>query len=96
MHITENLEKELKVEIDNIAKTISSFALDDAMQWIFDEYKNCMIIGREDFENTLDKILDADYESKPIFQLLKNNIEKYGAPKAYLNVSRKYLNQSVG
>tara|TARA_R110000823_G_scaffold22119_1_gene66334 strand:+ start:233 stop:523 length:291 start_codon:yes stop_codon:yes gene_type:complete len=95
MNITENLERELKIEIGNISKNISSSALDSAMRWVFVEYKNCMIVRREDFENTLDDILDVGCESKPVFQLLKDNIGKYGAPRAFLNVARKHLQEQV-
>jgi hypothetical protein len=95
MHITENLEIELETEIDRLSQDIQSEDFDNIMQWMFDEYKNCMMIGRETFEETLDDILGGNYPHKTIFQLLKDNIEKYGAPKAYLNVSRKYLKPSV-
>lgn len=94
MSITKNLEDTLKVKIYEISNGMDSDDFNGLMQWVFDEYKNCMIIGRETFEETLDNILSGDYPDKAIFKLLKDNINSYGAPKAYLNVSRWYLNKA--
>jgi hypothetical protein len=94
MNITKNLELEIETELVKLSQSIPHESFSNIMQWMFDEYKNCMMIGREAFEENLDNILSGDYPDKDIFKLLKDNIEKYGAPKAFLNVARNHLNEA--
>lgn len=45
MSITKNLEDTLKVKIYEISNGMDSDDFNGLMQWVFDEYKNCMILN---------------------------------------------------
>lgn len=87
----EALINELKIELDALKNNISDDDFTVVMQWVSDEYKNFMMIGRDDFVKTLDLILPNNDDTTPIFRILKDNIDKYGATQAYYRVAQYYI-----
>ena len=90
--ITGELVDTLKTEFDQIKKTTSSTDFEELMRWCRDEYKNYMLIGREQFRGTLEAILSSDYKNKKLFSILLENLDKFAAPKAFYIVSSSYEN----
>jgi hypothetical protein len=85
----ETLIKELKSKLDEIKTQIPEAEFAEQMQWARDEYRNYMVVGRDKFTETLDWILAKHYSTK-VFVVLRENIDKYGATKAFYQVACEY------
>jgi len=75
--------------------SLTEFDVDDKIEfltWISDEYKNFMMISRDDYIANLDKYLD-EVEGVKIYKFIRDNIERYGAVKAFYFAANKMLNK---
>lgn len=64
------------------------------LQWVADEYRNFMLISREQYSDTLRVIINGDYENKDLFIYILENIERYGATKCFYVASSELIIQS--
>ena len=88
MDIMKNLVEKVKKELTDVAD--KNFSIDEAnsfYEWMKVEYKNYMMVSREAFLNTLD-VFESKYpDYKKLSNVLRNNIEDYGAIQAFLIAS---------
>ena len=80
--------------ITSIAECLSGFGSDDKIElitWVNDEYQHFMITSREGYIPTLDSAISSSVEAGGLFEFLRENIESYGAAKAFYFASKEML-----
>ena len=85
--LTTELRKKIQQELITIYEnhdTMVEAEFHSFLHWMLNEYKNFMVISREDFIVTLNEI-KAKYDNyySDLVNVLLNNIDSYGATKCF-------------
>lgn len=63
--------------------------IDGLIDWIIEEYKNCFVIGRDVYINTLNSFKLSHPSLSPMLNVLLSKIDTYAMPKCFLFASIK-------
>lgn len=90
--ITEEIIIEFKEKLKALVEPMTEDNRNYNVSWMFKEYRNFMLISREDYKDTINIIIENnkkndDKDGEKLFTFLLNEIEQYGATKIFFYAS---------
>jgi hypothetical protein len=76
--------------VDDIEKISIDYTLEEKKEvydWLFEEYRNFMLVSRDTYINTLYKLIELNPKLIKLGEYLIENIQEYGATKTYFFAS---------
>lgn len=89
-----NLADDVRLSLFKLEDRVTHTEFHSFMLWCFDEYKNLMMVSRETFKDTLNLIISQNRSDIELFEVLLENIDTYGAPKAFLIIATEYRSRN--
>ena len=86
------LTDKIKVELTEKGKNFSKYEVNSFYGWMKVEYKNYMMLSRDNAQQTLDKFKTIYGDYTPMVEVLENNIDEYGSLQSFYLASIDLVN----
>ena len=81
------LTEKIKLELTEKGKNFSKDEVNSFYEWMKVEYKNYMMLSRDNALNTLSKFKTIYGDYIPMVEVLENNINEYGSLQSFYRAS---------
>ena len=92
MVIKDKLIEKVKSELTEGGKNFSQEEINSFLEWMKVEYRNYMMLTRENALATLQKLKSVYGDYTPLINVLENNIEEYASLQCFYRVSMEGVN----
>jgi len=87
MEAITKLTDKIKLELTEKGKNFSKDEVNRFYEWMKAEYKNYMMLSRDNAQQTLDKLKTICGDYIPMVEVLENNIDEYGSLQSFYRAS---------
>jgi DNA-directed RNA polymerase specialized sigma subunit len=92
MEIKDKLIEKVKSELTEVGKNFSQEEINSFLEWMKVEYRNYMMLTRENALATLQKLKVVYGDYIPLVNVLENNIEEYASLQCFYRVAMDGVN----
>ena len=92
MEIKDKLIEKIKSELTEVGKNFEQEEMNSFLEWMKVEYRNYMMLRRENALATLQKLKAVYDDYTPLINVLENNIEEYASLQCFYRVSMDGVN----
>jgi DNA-directed RNA polymerase specialized sigma subunit len=92
MEIKDKLIEKVKSELTEVGKNFSQEEINSFLEWMKVEYRNYMMLTRENALATLKKLKDVYGDYTPLVNVLENNIDEYASLQSFYRVAMDGVN----
>ena len=83
------IDDKLSLDLNKLKESDSHKTYYEFCKWAVDEYKNFMLISREDYKDTLNTIINNNGRFSKYAELLMSYIDNWGSVKSFFRVFSK-------
>lgn len=92
MEIKDKLIEKVKSELTEAGKNFSQEEINSFIEWMKVEYRNYMMLTRENALATLQKLKAVYDDYTPLVNVLENNIDEYASLQSFYRVAMDGVN----
>ena len=92
MEIKDKLIEKVKLELTEVGKNFSQEEINSFLEWMKVEYRNYMMLTRDNALVTLQKLKAVYGDYIPLVNVLENNIDEYTSLQCFYRVALDGVN----